>query len=147
MKDYDIGQKDTRSIVVSPSYSGSFSGRDGVHLNSRAKEHPSTLPNECPEHMPYCACEKKPRGLDVDCSRINAFKLKVVCDELRKVRWLARSGEGKETNPAKVSINFVWFRRSATSDTSTSATPTFPNWRTRSSWASRSSTSTSTTVT
>ena len=87
MKDYDVGQKDTRSIVVSPSYSGSFSGRDGVHLNSRAKEHPSTLPNECPEHMPYCACEKKPRGLDVDCSRINAFKLKVVCDELRKVRW------------------------------------------------------------
>ena len=45
------------------------------------------MPNECPEHMPYCACEKKPRGLDVDCSRINAFKLKVVCDELRKVRW------------------------------------------------------------
>ena len=37
--------------------------------------------------MPYCACEKKPRGLDVDCSRINGFKLKVVCDELRKVRW------------------------------------------------------------
>ena len=35
--------------------------------------------------MPYCSCEKKPRGLDVDCSRINSFKLKVVCDELRKV--------------------------------------------------------------
>lgn len=63
---------------------GSFSGRDGVQLNSRSKEHPTTVPNECPEHMPYCSCEKKPRGLDVDCSRINSFKLKVVCDELRK---------------------------------------------------------------
>lgn len=72
------------SLLLGPR-KGSFSGRDGVHLNSRAKEHPTTVPNECPEHMPYCSCEKKPRGLDVDCSRINSFKLKVVCDELRKV--------------------------------------------------------------
>ena len=74
----------TESIAVHVSGS-SFSGRDGVHLNSRVKEHPTTVPNECPEHIPYCSCEKKPRGLDVKCSRINSFKLKVVCDELRKV--------------------------------------------------------------
>ena len=62
----------------------SFGRPEGVHLNSRAKDH-LTVPNECPEHMPYCKCEKKRRGLDINCDRVNFYKLKLACDELRKV--------------------------------------------------------------
>jgi Leucine-rich repeat (LRR) protein len=66
------------------SPSRTFSGRDGVHLNSRVKDHAGKILADCPI-LSHCTCEKKRKGLDVTCTRVTSYKLKNDCDELRKV--------------------------------------------------------------
>ena len=49
----------------------------------RSKQHQGRLENKCP-NLSYCVCDKKRRGLDITCTRMTAYKLKVnskICGE------------------------------------------------------------------
>lgn len=73
-----LGWKMMNRSIMSfiPSSGRTFSGRDGVHLNSRVKDHAGKILADCPI-LSHCTCEKKRKGLDVTCTRVTSYKLKV----------------------------------------------------------------------